>query len=145
SNKGLVRDVPELVVVWNEIQADEAVELQKIPRDRVRVTGASAYDHWFEWQPSRSREDFCRAAELRADRPIVLYVCSSHFVAPNEVAFVRRWIAPVRARGGVLAEAGVLVRPHPRNARQWGEASLDGPQVSIWPRFGEEPLDESSR
>ncbi len=100
SNKGLVHEVPELVLVWNELQADEAVELQSLPRERVRVLGAWSYDHWFEWQPSRSREEFCADVGLRADRPIVLYVCSSSFVAPDEVAFVRRWIGELRrARG----------------------------------------------
>ena len=34
---------------------------------------------------------------LRADRPIVLYLCSSEFVAPNEVGFVRGWIDRLRA------------------------------------------------
>ncbi|HKP17934.1 MAG TPA: hypothetical protein VJT84_05595, partial [Gaiellaceae bacterium] len=145
TNKGLVRDLPELVLVWNELQAQEAVELQEIPRERVKVTGASAWDHWFEWEPSRSRDGFCVEVGLRDDHPILLYVCSSHFVAPNEVAFVRRWLAALRARGGALADAGVIVRPHPRNAKQWSEADLDDPQVRIWPRYGEEPLDETSR
>ena len=119
TNKGLVHEVPELVLVWNEIQADEAVELQGIPREQVRVAGAWSYDHWFEWQPSRSREEFCAEVGLRADRPIVLYVCSSGFVARDEVGFVRRWIEALRQHGGLLGEAGVIVRPHPRNSSQW--------------------------
>jgi len=145
SNKGLVHEVPELVLVWNELQADEAVELQSMPRDRVRVLGAWSYDHWFDWQPSRSRAEFCEAVGLRADRPIVLYVCSSTFVAPDEVAFVRRWIEALRGQGGLLAEAGVLVRPHPRNAGPWAGVSLNDPQATVWPRLGEEPLEVASR
>ena len=70
---------------------------------------------------------------------------SSPFVAPEEVAFVRRWIDGLREHGGLLAEAGILVRPHPLNGRQWAAATLDGPQVSIWPRGGEAPQDESAR
>ena len=145
TNKGLVHEVPELVLVWNEIQADEAVELQGIPREQVRVAGAWSYDHWFEWTPSRSREDFCSEVGLRADRPIVLYVCSSGFVARDEVSFVRRWLAALRAHGGALAEAGVIVRPHPRNASQWARVSLDDPQATVWPQLGEEPLEVESR
>jgi hypothetical protein len=145
SNKGLVHDLPEQLIVWNDLQADEAVELQGVPRERVRVTGSSAYDHWFEWRPSRSREELCREVGLRADRPIVLYVCSSPFVARNEVDFVLSWIRALRERGGPLAEAGVLVRLHPRNLTQWVDVSLEGPQAAIWPPFGQEPLDESSR
>jgi hypothetical protein len=144
TNKGLVHEVPELVLVWNEIQADEAVELHGIPRERVHVLGAWSYDHWFTWRPGTSREEFCAEVGLRADRPIVLYVCSSEFVAPNEAHFVRRWLAALRGNRA-LAEVGVLVRPHPRNAAQWSVATLDDPQATVWPRFGEEPLESTSR
>ncbi|HZT46146.1 MAG TPA: hypothetical protein VFA24_08210 [Gaiellaceae bacterium] len=142
TNKGLVHELPEAVLVWNEIQAREAVELQEIPRDRVRVLGAWSYDHWFDWQPSTMREEFCARVGLRADRPIALYVCSSGFVARDEVAFVRRWLAALRARGN---ETGVIVRPHPRNAAQWAGVDLDDPQATVWPRLGEEPLESESR
>ena len=144
TNKGLVHELPELVLVWNDLQAEEAVSLHQIPRDRVRVLGAWSYDHWFGWGPSCSREKFCRKVGLRADRPIILYVCSSEFVAPDEVAFVRRWIGALRGHEE-LAEAGVLVRPHPRNASRWADAVLDEPQATIWPHHGEEPLEAASR
>jgi hypothetical protein len=145
TNKGLIHDRPELTLVWNDLQAAEATELQGLEPGRIDVTGAPAYDHWFEWKPSRSRVEFCREVGLREDRPIVLYVCSSHFVAPNEIAFLRRWLDALRAHGGLLAEAGVIARPHPRNAAQWGRSTIEAPQFQVWPRFGEEPLEESSR
>jgi hypothetical protein len=145
TNKGLVHELAEVVLVWNELQAAEAVELQGIPRDQVRVLGAWSYDHWFEWQPSRSRAEFCAQVALRADRPFILYVCSSGFVARDEVTFVRRWLQSLRDRGGVLAEAGVLVRPHPRNSQQWAGVGLDDPHATVWPRLGEEPLEVVSR
>jgi hypothetical protein len=142
TNKGLVHEVPEVVLVWNEIQANEAIELQGIARERVRVLGAWSYDHWFDWQPSTSREEFCARVGLRNDRPLVLYVCSSGFVARDEVAFVRRWLGAMRERG---IDAGVVVRPHPRNAAQWAGVTLDDPQATVWPKLGEEPLESESR
>ncbi len=145
TNKGLLRDAPDLLLVWNDLQAKEAVELHRVPPGQVRPVGAFSCDHWFGWQPARDRDDFCREVGLAADRPIVLYVCSSGFVAENEVDFVRSWIDRLRARGGVLADAGFLVRPHPLNAAQWAVADLDGPQVRVWPRFGEAPSDQESR
>ena len=145
TNKGLIHELPERVLVWNELQADEAVTLHGVPRQRVDVLGAWSYDHWFEWEPSRSRAEFCRKVGLRADRPIVLYVCSSSFVAPGEVAFVRRWIDELRRHGGPLAEVGVLVRPHPRNATPWDGVSFHDQQWTVWPQHGEEPLEAGSR
>jgi hypothetical protein len=145
TNKGLVRDVPDQVLVWNDLQAREAEELHRIPRERIRVTGAPVCDPWFEWEPSRSREEFCREVGLRPDRPIVLYLCSSKFVAPDELAFVRSWIERLRALGGSFADAGFLIRPYPDTARRWVGIDLDGPQVRVWPRFGEIPHDDASR
>jgi hypothetical protein len=142
TNKGLVHEIPEVVLVWNEIQGKEAVELQDIPRERVRVLGAWSYDHWFDWQTSTSRDEFCARVGLRPDRPLVLYVCSSGFVARDEVAFVRRWLAALRARRN---DAGVIVRPHPRNAAQWAGVELDDPQAVVWPKLGQEPLEAESR
>src|SRR3989442_11366397 len=132
-------------MVWIELQARDPVKLHGVPPEQVRSAGAPSYDHWFSWLPSRSREEFCRVVGLRPDRPIVLYVCSSGFVAPDEVGFVRRWIAALRSHGGLLMDAGILVRPHPRNATQWASVDLEVPQVSVWPRLGQEPVDEETR
>jgi hypothetical protein len=145
TNKGLVHELPELVLVWNDVQAAEAVELHRIPRGRIRVTGAWSYDHWFDWSPSRTRAEFGAQTGLRADRPIVLYTCSSQWVATDEVAFVRRWLSALRASGEILGEAGIVVRPHPQNASQWSNVSLDDPQAVVWPQLGEDPLDVGSR
>ena len=148
TTKGLLRDAPDLVLVWNELQADEAEQLHGVPRDRVRVTGAPSLDHWFDRRPRRTREEFCREVGLRADQPIVLYAGSHPWVIGGEaeVEFVLRWIAALRARGGVLADAGILIRPHPaRNATHWARARLDDPQVVVWPPSPEHPFNESSR
>jgi hypothetical protein len=145
TNKGLVRDFPDLVLVWNDLQAREAEELHRIPADRIRVTGAPVCDPWFESTVSRSREDFCREVGLRADRPIVLYLCSSEFVAPNEVGFVPGWIDRLRALGEPFEEAGFMVRPYPDTSQHWLDADFEGPQIRVWPRFGESPHDEATR
>ena len=145
TNKGLLRDAPDRLLAWNDLQAREAVELHRIPEDRVTLVGAALCDDWFDWSPSRSREELCSLIGLRADRPIVLYVCSSGFVAKDEVSFVREWIRKLRGRGGPFAEAGFLVRPHPLNAAQWVGADLDDAQATVWPRFGEAPHDDASR
>jgi hypothetical protein len=145
TNKGLLRDEPDLVLVWNEEQAREATELHDVHPERVAVTGAAAFDHWFSWTPSLGRDAFAAATGLRADRPILLYVCSSPFIAPDEAEFVKDWIAALRREGGVLSEVGILVRPHPQNAAQWALELLSDDQVAVWPRRGEDPLDDAAR
>jgi hypothetical protein len=145
TNKGLLRDAPDLVLVWNELQKAEAVELHHVPADRVRVTGAPPYDHWFEWRPSREREGFCREVGLDPGRPIVLYAGSSSFIAPDEPAFVLKWVAALRASGAPFADANILVRPHPVGSAQWEGFAPPDRRVVVWPPLGQEPLDDDGR
>ncbi|HEY2945672.1 MAG TPA: hypothetical protein VGN09_24785, partial [Vicinamibacteria bacterium] len=104
-------------------------------------------DHWFTWAPRLSRPEFCRRVGLSPERPFFLYVCSSPFIGPHEAEFVLDWIRRLRASGEAgLAEAGILIRPHPQNAEQWREVDLRGlAGVSIWPREGADPIDPQAK
>jgi hypothetical protein len=75
----------------------------------------------------------------------VLYTASSAFIAPGEPAFVEQWVRALRAHGGVLRDAGLLVRPHPLAASGFRDLVIDDPQVAIWPRHGEFPLGDAAR
>jgi hypothetical protein len=144
TNKGLMHEIPDLVTVWNEPQLREAVELHGVPEERVEVTGAQCYDHWFEYEPSGNREEFCRLVGLPPDKPIILYLCSSRFIAPKEVPFVRDWIDALRTSGEPLSEAGVLVRPHPQHFAQWQDVDL-GPRAVVWPPSGADPVTRDAK
>jgi len=146
TNKGLIHEGVDLVAVWNDAMKDEAVRFHGVAPERVAVTGAAAFDHWFDWRPSTIREAFCARVGLRADRPYLLYLCSSRFVAPDEVPFVRRWVEQLRRSTGTVREAGVLVRPHPQNADQWRDVDFGASDnVAVWPRSGAAPADAVTR
>jgi hypothetical protein len=147
TGKGLLRFVPDRVFVWNDIQRSELEEMHGIPGDRVVLTGAQRFDDWFERRPSCTREDFARKVGLDPERRFVLYLCSSPFIAPDEVGFVRRWAAALRGSASpALQGLGLLVRPHPQNARQWQGVDLNefGNAV-VWPRGGAQPDDGEAR
>jgi hypothetical protein len=141
TSKGLIRVIPDRVIVWNEFQKREAVDLHGVTPDRVVVTGAQLFDSWFQAEPAQSRQEFCRMVGLDAARRFVLYVGSSSFIAPDEVPFVERWIWSLRQSADPeIAGLGILVRPHPANARQWRMLDLTSFQnVAIWPPIGTEP------
>ena len=134
TNRGLIRVQPDRVFAWNEIQKREAVDLHGVSEDRVIVTGAARFDEFFDLRASTTREEFCAAVGLDPARPLLLYGCSSPFVAPREVEFVRRWIDEIRqSTDPALAGASVLVRPHPVHTDQWENVSFaDLPNVAIW-------------
>jgi hypothetical protein len=145
SSKALLRDYPDRVLVWNDTQRDEAITVHGVPSDRVVVTGAQCFDHWFTRRPSRSRDAFCAQVGLPVDRPLILYVATGLIAgSPPEPPFAREWLQALRQGGDrVLAEAGVLIRPHPSQAGVWRGVDLRefGP-VAVW---GGNPVDETSR
>jgi len=146
TNKSLIQIETDIVLVWNEIQKHEAVEFHRISPSKVSITGAQCYDKWFDHKPSTSREDFLRNVGLRSQRPFILYLCSSPFIAPKEVEFVAKWTRNLREhKDPDLRNMGVLVRPHPRNVQQWEDADFSHFQdVVIYPREGANPVDENS-
>jgi hypothetical protein len=132
--KGLVRVIPDRVLVWNEIQRREAVKLHGVPPERVVVTGAPRFDAFFTMRPSTARDAFCARAGLDPARPFLLYLCSASFVTrQGEVDFVRRWLAELRtASDPALRTCGVLVRPHPNFTEQWEGVEIADPNVAVW-------------
>jgi hypothetical protein len=146
SSKTLLHIPPDLTIVWNDVQKQEAMDMHGLPAERVVVTGAQCYDQWFERAPARSREEFCRAVGLNPSRPFVLYVCSAMSPVPDPVepVFVKQWIEAMRASANPrLRAAGVLVRPHPERVREWEGVSLDGLENVVV--HGRTPIDSDAK
>jgi hypothetical protein len=147
TNKGLIRLQPQKVFVWNEAQKAEAAAMHGTDPADVIVTGAMVYDQWFTRRPSTTREEFCARVGLDPAQVMLLYLCSSPFIAPDEVNFIEQWIDAVRrAPDPRVRRAGLLIRPHPENMQPWlrfGENPREN--VAVWPRGGVSPVDLDSR
>jgi hypothetical protein len=147
TNKGSLKYAPDRVFVWNEIQAEEAVELHGIPRERVRTTGAHVFDEWFERRPSRTREELLAQVELDPAEPYLVYLCSSRNIArPTEIEFVGQWIEALRSSSDErLRRINVVVRPHPNADLQWRDVELGFENAVVWPATGVHPIAEQAR
>ncbi len=120
TNKGLVQSAPDATFVWNKFQIEEAVRYHRLDRETVFATGSQVFDRWFDTEPSTTAAEFATNLGLPDDREFLLYLCSSPFIAPDEVSFVERWIASIRGSDNAeLAKTPILIRPHPQNSDQW--------------------------
>ena len=83
TSKGLIRCVPDLLIVHNDIVKNEAVTVQHIPLSHIRVTGIPHYD---AYKPL-PRENFMkRFGLLNKDWKVVLYTpIGDRYVSPNTV------------------------------------------------------------
>jgi hypothetical protein len=147
SSKQLLRVVPDLITVWNETQEEEAVTIHSIPDDRVVVTGAQCFDHWFDWPP-RPREEFMSRIGLDPGKPYILYVGGSLFPAwRTEAEFCLEWIEKVRASDEpALRDASILIRAHPKRNHEWNAADFSGfDDVVLWPAFVHFAVEDNAR
>jgi hypothetical protein len=138
TTKSIIRPLPDRVLVWNGIQKDEAVSIHGVPPEKIVVTGAQCYDHWFDWKPSTSRDEFCRKVALDPARPFLLCVCSSLFDNVPEWPYLREWLRWVRP-----LDAGVLIRPHPVRSADFELSEFRN--VAVWPKAGTLPLNRQAK
>jgi hypothetical protein len=145
SSKSLLRQMPDGVLVWNEVQKREAIDMHGVPEERVTVTGAQAYDHWFGRMPSRPAREFRTRVGLDPGAPFVLWVCSSLFrQTASEAPVVEQWIQALRASDDPrLRDVGILVRPHPARLDEWRNVDLsEYRNVAFW---GAHPVDDEAK
>lgn len=133
STKGALHVAPDRMFVWNERQRAEAADLHDFPAERVTVVGAPRFDEFFAMRPALARARFFAPLGLDPDRPALMYVCSSRFVASRELSFVRQWLAALRGgvRDDALRACNVIVRPHPDIAL----VEDDTPEMVRWPEI----------
>jgi hypothetical protein len=147
TTKGLIHELPDAMMVWNEHQVKEAIDLHHVPAERIVVTGAVPYDHWFGWTPSRGRAEFAAATGLDPARPFVLYVGSSGFIAPDEAAYIIEWVQELERQG--LHGVQVLARPHPVNPLRGDKPSQVALErlenVHLYPPAGANPTNAQAR
>jgi hypothetical protein len=144
SSKAIIRDLPDRLFVWNNVQRQEAIDMHGVPPERIAVTGAQNFDRWFARVPSRTRQEFAARVGLPDDRPYVLWVCSALFQgSPSEADFVMRWVGALRAAADpAVRNVNVLIRPHPSRTAEWETTDWRQPGVALW---GANPIDEASR
>ena len=148
TNKGLIHVHPDRVFVWNGAQVREAGTMHGIEPEHIVPTGAPCYDQWFTREPSTTRAEFCQKVGLPAEKPYLLYLCSSQFIAPREADFVKRWVQALRSAADPrVRESSILIRPHPRNdMSRWKRFDLaEFPHVVLWPGEGANPVDAGSK
>jgi hypothetical protein len=139
SSKAIIRDLPDRLFVWNDVQRAEATEMHGVPPERVVITGAPSFDRWFDRRSSRSRDEFARRVGLPEGRTFVLWVCSALFPgSPSEAEFVLRWArrAAIRCRSAPARDG------HPRPAASIAETRVGRRAMAV--ALEPEPLGRQS-
>jgi hypothetical protein len=139
TTKGIFHLMPDLLLVWNQIQQDEAGRIHRIPRQRAVITGSPFFDKWFGQQDLLEERDvFCRRIGLNPHKRFMTYLGSSANIASDETWLVKDIHAHLRGHSHPeIRGMEILVRPHPANAKHYEQ--LNSPGIQVWPRDGALP------
>ena len=136
--KALCTAAPDAVLVWNDEMVWEAIRLHDLPRERVAVVGAPAFDFWFDARPTVGRAQFLASLGLEPDAQYFVYLCSSNPIAgDSEPALVRK-ISDAMVNHPTLRAMRLLVRPYPSMSHVWKDNPPPG-NCRVWPPGGEWP------
>jgi len=85
TSKGLVRIVPQKLIVWNNLIKKEAVELNRIQEGRIAVVGIPHYDRYFNYKAD-PREVFLQSIGAENDKKFVLFIpIGDRYLSTNNV------------------------------------------------------------
>jgi hypothetical protein len=145
SSKAVIRDLPDALLVWNDIQKREAMQMHGVPEAHILVTGAQCCDRWFGRTPARSRIEFVRHAGLPDERPYVLWTGSALLPGtPPEPGIFLRWASHLRrSNDASVRDLAILLRPHPSRTGEW--AGNEWRSVGNVAMFGGPPVDDAGR
>jgi hypothetical protein len=132
TTKGLFHVVPDVTLVWNQVQAREAATIHHVPADRIVITGSPFLDKWFD-AGSRNipRDEFCRRIGLDPEKPFLVYLGSSANIARDETWLVSQLAEALRgAADRHLRDIMVLARPHGANQEVYKK--LSAPNIKVW-------------
>lgn len=139
TTKGIFHIIPDILLVWNDVQQEEALVYQDIPKSRIRIMGAPVFDVWFSHLSlSVSRDDFCYAHGLRSQDPIVLYLGSSAHMAKDETWLVETLRHALdNSDDSRVRSTQIIVRPHPANSRIYERLKIK--DIIVLPKEGTLP------
>jgi len=124
-----VRRVDRLIV-WNDLMKQQAIDFHGYAPDHVRVAGTPQWDLYFREGTIAPREVFFRQIGADPSRKLVTVTTTPRELYPHHDHVLRVLIRAMAERAW-RADAQVLVRLHPRDARE-AYAAFEGlPNVII--------------
>ncbi len=110
-SKGLMRVIPDKLIVNNSTIANEASEIHGVNKADIVVLGSPQYDAFIN-KPRSSRESFCRELGLNPMYPYILFAPAGKILSDTDDQIIEMILA-ARKTNRVPSTLQVLVRNHP--------------------------------
>jgi hypothetical protein len=134
TTKGIFHVIPDILLSWNQVQSDEAIQIHRVPPEQVVITGSPFFDKWIDGDRLLvDRALFFQKVRLNPDQPYILYLGSSKNIAEDETWQVKELIDCIRAHPAKeVQRLQILIRPHPSNVEICSAIEDEG--IQVWPK-----------
>lgn len=126
-----LRARPERVTCWSERSKGELVSFCGYREDQISVTGAPAFDPYFQDGASWSRDQLCNHLDLDPSRPIILYASLGQFRPFMDETGTFAALVEVLDQGLVPGDPQIVLRLHPLSRLVYFDSFLDRPDVTV--------------
>lgn len=101
------------IAVWNEINRNEVIELDRYRPSDVTMVGASQFDPYFQEDTVWSREKLAERFNLDPARPILLFASLGNFIPGlDETCWMDQLLA-LLDKGAIPGDCQIICRLHP--------------------------------
>ena len=135
--KGVIRVLPDQLIVPNEIVQREALDFCDLPASRVPIIGMWSCDHYFKSKPA-SRQTFCRALGLDPGKPFIIFASIGHDYSDTEWEDIEL-IQKAIVTGQLPTDLQILIRSHPNPRSPFASGQLT-PAANIFYQSSSTPL-----
>lgn len=125
------RWMPEHVdraIVWNEIMAQELVDLYGYPREKIFLSGIPQFDVYVQKEKFQKRSDFFASIGGDPNKALLLYMAASPSLFHDQLTILRDLIQAIQY-GRLGRPTQLLIRFHPRTDMSDWIGQLKGPDV----------------
>ncbi len=128
--KGL-RIFPDTLVVWNEVNREEAVRLIGYSPEKVKAIGGAQFDPYFASDATWTREQFVSHFQLDAARPVIVLATLGAFLHLYDETYLVDWLLGQIDNGNIPNKPQVVIRLHPSSRLENFQKYLSHPDVRL--------------
>jgi hypothetical protein len=141
-SKGFRGFLPDVLAVWSQKMKKQAVDLLKVPANRVAITGPTAFDRYFT-PLSESRENFLAKRGLDPHKKTVFYAGHTSIVTYFDFLEL---VFKLQKPGGILADCNLIIRPYPhQKVADWSGMKIFRSLISQIPHvYISDPFEHSN-
>lgn len=119
------------VSVWNDLNRQEAVELEGFDSSVVHVTGPAQFDPYFDPASRISKVDFCSSMGLDPGRAIIMLATAGSFMQGYDESYMLEWLMEQINSSAIPGRPQVICRLHPLSRLEQFLPWADHPDVRL--------------